>query len=124
MKNVLNLLIFYLIMAEKTKKSSSGVEPKLAALLSWLFTPISSVIFMVLEDTKDDKFVSYNAKLSLYVGLVQIALFVLVFIPCLGWVIVGLGSTLITVMRIVWGVKSYQGEEVQVPVLTDMVKGK
>ena len=58
--------------------SSSGLDPKLAALLSWVFTPVSSIIFMVLDDMKGDDFVQFHAKQSLYWFVVEMVLYFVV----------------------------------------------
>ena len=110
-------------------KSGGGMDPKLVALLSWIFAPISSIVFMLLEDTKNDEFSIYNAKLSLFFTIAQIVitivLMVLMVIPvvgllmgCLNWLLqIGL-----LVYRIILAVKSYNGEKVEVPLLSDWMK--
>ncbi|MBN2100905.1 DUF4870 domain-containing protein [Candidatus Dojkabacteria bacterium] len=113
-------------MAEKT--SSGGMDPKVAALLCWLFTPLSSLIFMLLEDTKSDEFIQFNAKESLYYGILQIILslgMIVTPIPIIGWLIgclVGIANLGLTVGRIIVGIKAYNGEKVVLPVLGNMVK--
>lgn len=117
-------------MAEEKTKSSSGIDPKLAALLSWLFTPITSIIFMVLEDTKNDEFAFFNAKESLFFGIAQFLLVfvgVFSFIPVIGWIlgcIVWLAQVAALIGRVVIAVKAYNGEKVVLPVIGDMASKK
>lgn len=114
-------------MAEEKKTTSSGgMDPKLAALLCWLFAPISSIIFMMLDDMKKDDFVQFNAKESLFYSLAQILLMfgtVLSFIPILGWIlgcIIWLAEVALLIGRIIVAVKAYNGEKVVLPVIGDM----
>ena len=109
-----------------TTSSGTGIDPKLSALLSWLFTPITSIIFMILEDTKNDEFALFNAKESLYYGIAQFVLAfgtILVPIPVIGWLIgcvAGLGNLAMTVGRIIIAIKAYNGEKVVLPIIGDL----
>jgi uncharacterized membrane protein len=104
-------------------KSSAGMDPKVAALLCWLLTPFASLIFMLMDDMKDDDFIQFNAEESLYFGLAQIVLSFALPIPGIGCVI-GLVNVGLFVARIVIAVKAYNGERVEVPVIIDLVKNK
>lgn len=109
-------------MAEKNveNKSSSGIDPKLAALLCWIFTPVSSIVFMLIDETKKDEFIQFNAKESLWYGVANIVMYVFTIIPCLGWIVVIIGSIAFLIGRIVIGVKAYNGEKVVLPIIGDM----
>jgi uncharacterized membrane protein len=114
-------------MEEEVKaSSSSSLDPKLAALLCWIFAPITSLIFMLMDDTKKDEFIMFNAKESLWYGVVQIVLsfsLVVTIIPVIGWLIscvVGIIQFAMMIGRIVIGVKAYNGEKVVLPVLGDI----
>lgn len=111
---------------EKTTSTSSSMDPKLVALLCWIFAPLTSIIFMLLDDTKDDEFIMFNAKESLWYGVAQIVLsfasFIIV-IPFIGWVIsciIWLLQIAMFVGRIIIGVKAYNGEKVVLPIIGDM----
>lgn len=97
------------------------MDPKLAAMLSWLFTPITSIIFMVMEDTKKDEFAYFQAKQSLWYGVAQVCLSFLGIIPIVGCVI-WIVSIVMFIGRIVFAVKTYQGENVELPVLADLAR--
>ena len=111
-------------MAEENVAPAAGVEEvtdddKLWALLSWLFWPIA-IIVLLMEDKKQRSFIKYNAVQSLTVAVV-------------GWVIslalsfIGVGC----VLGVAWliyviylAIKSYQGEWVTIPWLTDFCKNQ
>ena len=106
--------------------TSSGLDPKLAAALSWFFTPIVSIIFMVMDDMKKNEFIQWHAKASLYYGIANIAaafiLWLLVFIPILGACLYGLIMLSFFVGRIYFTVKAYNGEKPKIPVISNYVK--
>lgn len=114
-------------MTEENKtSSSSSMDPKLVALLCWIFAPITSIIFMLLDDTKNDEFIMFNAKESMWYGIAQIVLSFLTFlmvIPIIGILIscvIWLLQMAMLVGRIIIGVKAYNGEKVVLPVLGDL----
>lgn len=55
-----------------TDSSASGVDPKLAALLSYLFLLIGGIIFLLIE--KDNKYVRFHAAQSIVAGIASIVL--------------------------------------------------
>ncbi len=111
--------------AAPAKASSSSLDPKLMALLAWLFAPISSIIFMLLEDMKKDEFIQYHAKLSLIFGIATIIVSfvagILMFIPFLGACVYGLTMLGLFAARIYYMVKAYNGEKPTIPVLSDLM---
>lgn len=105
--------------------SASSIDPKLAGLLSWLLTPISSIIFMVMDDTKNDEFVQFHAKQSLYWFAVEVVLWIVTGI--LGAVTLGILGVIGLLLpfvemgvRVYAGVKAYNGEKVKLPIIGDM----
>lgn len=114
-------------MAEETKVSTStSMDPKLAALLCWIFAPITSLIFMLMDDMKKDEFIQFNAKESLWYGVAQIVLSFGTFIsiiPIIGWMIgclIAILQIALFIGRIIIAVKAYNGEKVVLPVLGDL----
>jgi uncharacterized membrane protein len=92
-------------------------DDKLWALLSWLLWPLA-VIALLMEDKKSRPFVKYNAVQSLalaIVGWVVSAVLSFVIIGC----VVGF-AWLIYV--IVLAIQSYQGQWVNIPLITDFCK--
>lgn len=103
---------------EKVVDPNITSEDKLWALLSYIFTPIVPVIILLLEDKKDRPFLKAHYPQALSFGLIM---YVLTF--ALSFVFVGFCIGLAgLVMCVIWGIKAYNGEYVEIPVLTDFVK--
>lgn len=121
--------------------SVSGLDPKLAALLSYLFLLIGGVVFLIIE--KDNKYVRFHAAQSVVAGIASIILSVGVgiIISILGAVLspIGLGFILILIgllnlvvslgIFILWIVlmlnawNGYdKGETFKLPILGDMAE--
>lgn len=101
-------------MAETTN-NSSGLDPKVAGLLCWLFAPISSVIFLVVE--KNDKSVKFHAWESLVTWGVLLVVYILITVVTLGCG--SIFAWVIFLLMIVGAVKAYQGEMWKLPVVGD-----
>ena len=102
-------------MAEETVGGALGTEEltqddKLWSLLSYIFAPVIGIIMLLIEDKKDRPFIKYNAWVSIILGVVAIVL---------SWACVGI---LVWIYAIYLGIKSYQGDWVEVPLVTDFVK--
>jgi uncharacterized membrane protein len=91
-------------------KCSTGIDPKVGALLAYLVGFISGIIFFVIE--KENKFVKFHAMQSI---MVSVVFFILGFIPVLNFLtgIVGLVAWILCM------VKSYQGEWFKLPIAGD-----
>jgi uncharacterized membrane protein len=107
-----------------TPAKGTGLDPKVTILLCWLLAPITSLIFMLMDDTKKDPNILFNAKESLYYGIANIILFVFIIIPCIGWIFVSLGSLAFLVGRILIAVKAYNGEKVVLPLIGKWAEAK
>ena len=110
--------------AAAAPSSSSSLDPKLAGLLAWLLAPITSIIFMVMDDMKNDDFIQFHAKQSLYWVGVEIALWIV--LSLLSAVSFGILACLFVVLpfleigvRIYGAVKAYNGEKVKLPLIGD-----
>lgn len=93
-------------------KSSTGLDENVAALLSILFSPISSIIFLVIE--KESKFVKFHSIQSLAVTVVAIVLSAILSITCIGPII---ASVLFFVVWIILLIKAFQGEWFELPLV-------
>jgi uncharacterized membrane protein len=106
------------------KKSSTGMEPKIAVLLSYLFSWLGGLIFFLME--KENKFVKWNALQALILGIIEmIALILFVFIlgipllfvyvgiffMAIGWIIFAAGY----ICAIIAIVMSFQGKTFRIP---------
>ena len=86
-------------------------DDRLWALLSWLLWPLA-VVALLMGDKKTRPFIKYNAWVSIWMGVVVILT---------SWFCVG---TLVWFYSIYLGIKSYQGEMVEVPVISDFVRNQ
>jgi uncharacterized membrane protein len=102
--------------------TSTGLDPKLAGLLTYAFGWVTGLIFLLLE--KEHREVRYHAAQSILVSLVLIgvyvALSVVAMVPVigllalLGYVVVGLGGVALWVYLLIQG---YQLNHVRLPVV-------
>lgn len=103
--------------------TGTGLDPKVAALLSWAFAPLSSIIFIVME--KDDKFVKFHAYESLLVAIAVIVASVvasMLVVVLIGIVLVPAVSIAAFVLWIMGMMKAYKGEMWKLPVIGDMAE--
>ena len=120
--------------------SSMSIQPNLAALLSYLLVPITSIIFLVME--KENRLVRFHAMQSLLYGaalvIVSIALSIVlsVITSIIGQVSTVLAAVAALVSLFVWlgllvamlgtaiwcMVKAYQGVMYKLPVVGNMAQ--
>jgi uncharacterized protein len=95
-------------------------DDKLWALLSWILAPLVSIIVLLLEEKKRRPFIKYHAMQSLAAGIVAwvVSGILGTVIPCVGFLI----YPVIWIYFIYLGIQAYNGNYVEVPVLTDFVK--
>lgn len=108
-------------MAEEVNTPKSGGDTKTNAILAWLFTPITSLIWM----NDKDEFLQYHAKQSLSWGLVAIFGYVVCFVT--SFFLIGLCLWMIwplvdLVVRVYGIVKANSGEKWEVPVVGGLIK--
>jgi len=104
-------------MAEEMAGAPMGGEEitqddKLWALLSYIFSPLIGIIVLLIEEKKNRPFIKYNAVVSIILGVLAILLSGF----CIG--------ILVWFYAIYLGIKSYQGEWVEVPVVSDFVRNQ
>ena len=104
-------------MAEEMVGATVGGEEltdddKLWSLLSYVFSPLVGVIVLLIEDKKNRPFIRYNAVVSIVLGIVGVLL---------SWLCIGI---LVWIYAIYLGIKSYQGEWVEVPFVSDFVRNQ
>jgi uncharacterized membrane protein len=87
-------------------------DDKLWALLSYIFCPLIGIIVLLLEDKKNRPFLKYNAVVSIILGVLGVLL---------SWACIGI---LVWFYAIYLGIKSYQGEWVEVPLVSDFVRNQ
>ena len=99
-------------------ESSSGLDPKVAALLCYLVGWISGIVFWVIE--KKSPFVLFHAKQSVFTFL-GLSVFGVVagWIPVIGGVVSFLLIPVALILWIVLMMKAYAGEWFKLPVVGD-----
>lgn len=111
-------------MAEENKnlgETSIGMQPNLAALLSYFLGFITGLVFYFVE--KENKFVRFHAMQSIVVfGGIFVINFIILFIPVLGVVVSALLSLLSVVLWVLLMIKAYQGEYFKLPIAGDIAE--
>lgn len=103
-----------------TEEISEGMAPditaddKLWAALAYVFTPIVPIILLLMDDKKDRPFIKAHNVQALVAGVV---------LWVLATVTVGCGS-IFWFLFLYWGYKAYQGEYINIPLITDFVKNQ
>ena len=102
---------------ELEERSSTGLEPRLAAVLSYLFGFVTGIVFLVIE--RDSTYVRFHAMQS---TVTFISLFVVGMIAQ----VVPFVSVLVNVASLgVWAllmVKAWQGERYMLPMIGEMAE--
>jgi uncharacterized membrane protein len=121
-------------------KSSTGLDPNVAALLSYVFGWVSGLIFFILE--KENRFVRFHAMQSIFfnvlVAVGVIALWIVTFIlvlvssqlPDILGTLLGLVTSLIWLafcvgLLIAWVmclIRAYQGQIFKLPIIGNMAE--
>lgn len=117
--------------ADFNKKSSTGMEPKIAVLLAYLFSWLGGLIIWLIE--KENKFVKWNALQALILGICQFIIIILFFwilSPIFAWIFWPLAMVftaigwicwaLLFVLAIVCIVRAFQGKTFRIPVISSL----
>jgi uncharacterized membrane protein len=93
-------------------------DDRLWAALAWIpispLWPIFSIVALLLEDKKERQFIRYHAIISLATGLILIPL-TIVTCGC---------AAIIYVVFFYWAYLAYQGEKMEIPIVTDFVRNQ
>jgi uncharacterized membrane protein len=102
-------------------KTSTGIEPNVAALLSYVLGWVTGLVFFLIE--KENKFVRFHAFQSIvtFAALTAIPI-VLGFIPVIGWMLIPVVYLAELAIWIILMVKAYQGEKFKLPIAGDMAE--
>lgn len=119
-------------MSEQQASGGSGLQPNVASLLSYLCSPLTAVIFLIIE--KENKAVRFHAlqalillgaAMILYVGLAIVGGILAILAKFLGAIfgfltmLVGFGYVALWVVCMV---KAYKGEQYKVPYIGDIAE--
>ncbi len=114
------------INSDFSKKSSTGMEPKIAVLLAYLFSWLGGLIIWLIE--KENKFVKWNALQALILGISEFVIMIVFFwilstifawifwplavlFSVIGWICL----VLLFVAAIVCIVMGFQGKTFRIP---------
>jgi uncharacterized membrane protein len=107
--------------ADASGDSSTGLKANIAALLCYLGTWITGIIFLIIE--KKSQFVRFHAAQSLVVfGILSILGFILRFIPYI-WFLSTIVGLIGFVLWVVLMYKAYQGQTYKLPIVGDIAQG-
>ena len=102
-------------------KTSTGMQPNVAALLCYILGIITGLVFYLIE--KENKFVRFHAMQSIVTfGVLFVAGIVLAIIPVIGWALMPVLWVLELVLWIVLMIKAYQGELFKLPIAGDIAE--
>lgn len=99
--------------------SNPSDDDKLWSLLAYVFTPIIPIVILLMEDKKDRPFIKAHNGQALVWGIVNF-----VVGGVLSVFLCGLPSIALWLVGVYWGWQAYQGQQVNIPVVTDLVKGQ
>lgn len=91
-------------------------DDKLWALLTWVFTPLVPIIILLLEEKKDRPFIKAHNMQALVWGVLTVLVTALTSFLC------GIPGLAMWLVGVYWGWQAYQGNKVEIPVLTDFVR--
>ncbi len=121
-------------VAGQQVRSGMGLEPNVAASLSYLLTWLTGIIFLLIE--RDDEYVRFHARQAIAFGVASVITWVVLFIffsviefiPFVGDIVSTLvGGAFLIAWLVLWillMVKAYQGERFKLPFLGEIAEGQ
>jgi len=98
-------------------------DDKLWAALSYVFAPIIGIIVLLMEDKKARPFIKFHAVQSIAASIV-----LWIIASILSTVTLGFGAIcfvpLVIILMLYWAYQAYQGQMVNIPVVTNFIKGQ
>ena len=93
-------------------------DDKLWALLAYIFSPLVPIILLLMEDKKSRPYLKFHGMQALILGIIALLLYtvgsVILIGPCIGLALF--------IYQIYLGVKAYQGETIEAPVIAGYIK--
>lgn len=107
-------------MAEEQPPTGGDVtsDDRLWAALAYFLSPVIPIIIFLMEDKKSRPFIRAHNAQALVAGVV-----LTIVIPPIAAFTLGCGAILFLIMWY-WAYKAYQGEHINIPVITDFVKSQ
>lgn len=104
-----------------SRKSSSGLDENIAAMLCYLFTFVGGIIFLAVE--KRSRFVLFHALQSVTVfGIIMVGHVLSAFLPLFGALLAALLSMLGLVVWLIMVITSLQGKWLKLPWVGDFAE--
>lgn len=107
-------------MSEQFPTSGVTSDDKLWAALAYVFTPLVPIILLLMEDKKNRPFIRSHNMQALVWGIVFYIIVTVTSFFIIGMCIWPLGFLL----QLYWAYKAYQGETVEIPVLSNLVRNQ
>ncbi len=107
-------------MSEQPMSSDVSNDDKLWAALAYVFTPLVPVLLMLMEGKKDRPYIRAHNAQALVWGIAFWAIVMVTSVFLIGLCIGPIGF----LVQLFWAFKAYQGEEVNIPVISDFVRGQ
>ncbi len=93
-------------------------DDKLWAALAYFFAPIISIVILLMDDKKERPFIKAHNVQALVAGIAMS----IIIVP-IAAITLGCGSIIYLIMWF-WAYKAYQGEYINIPLITDFVKNQ
>jgi len=93
-------------------------DDKLWALLAYVLTPVLPIIILLMADKKGRPFIRAHNIQALIWGAINSV------VAIVGSICLFVPSLILWAIGVYWGIKAYQGEYVNIPVITNFVKGQ
>jgi uncharacterized membrane protein len=97
-------------------------DDKLWSALSYVFAPIVGIIVLLMEDKKARPFIKFNAVQSIAASIAFWIISLVITTVTIGFG--GLCVPLLWLVFLYWAYQAYQGQNVEIPVLTNFIKGQ
>ena len=106
-------------MSEEPKEDTGvSSDDKLVTLLAYVLTPLAPIVILLMEDKRSRPFIRAHNAQALIWGILIVA------VSIVGVVCLFVPSFLMWAIGVYWGIKAYQGEYVNIPVITDLAKNQ
>ena len=107
-------------MPSYSSSAEVSSDDKLWAALAYVFTPLIPVILLLMEDKKNRPFIKAHNVQALVWGVVFYVIVTLTSAIVIGLCLLPIGF----ILQLYWAYKAFQGEMIEIPVLTNFVKGQ
>lgn len=105
-------------MSEQFGSPNATNDDRLWAALAYVFSPILPIILLLLDEKKNRPYIRFHSIQALVTGVIMV-----VALPILTILTHGLGGVVGLVMFF-WAYLAYQGEKVEIPIITDFIKNQ